>query len=284
VARSYTTRAFVDGKGLPLINAWCRAFNASTGALVETQYTGSSGTAAFTTLPEDVNVNICCIWGTNVVWLYNIFSATQDLLYLSVTEAVIGSLAVTDAKINDCSIGKLTAGNLTVTGTITTGKFVTGAAGTNRIEIDANYVAGYNSSNALQFYLQASDGKAYAGGGSVILDSVGAHIYGNAALVVRDTIVGGGAIGGYIGGGGGCGINITTTNSTKGVFISALGQYAYTSIAGLVVISANALKLPIKGANPSSPAECWCYYNSVFHRLFIHNGTDFQAVAWMSDL
>jgi len=165
VARSYTTRAFVDDKGLPLINAWCRAFNASTSALIETQYTGSTGTATFTTLPEDVNVNICCVWGTKVVWLYNIFSATQDLLYLSVTEAIISNLAVTaakianatitnaqianatitnaqianatilDANISTCSIGKLTAGNLAVTFTITTGSL---SASSGTVTIDSN--------------------------------------------------------------------------------------------------------------------------------------------------
>jgi hypothetical protein len=98
---------------------------------------------------------------------------------LAVTSGKIGDLAVTSSKINDCSITKLTAGNLTVTGTLTTGKWVTGAAGTNRIEIDANYVAGYNAANTLQFYLSAADGKAYAAGGGVILDASGITINGD---------------------------------------------------------------------------------------------------------
>jgi hypothetical protein len=101
---------------------------------------------------------------------------TAKIDSLAVTEAKIGALAVTDAKINTCSIGKLTAGNMTVTGTLTTGKWVTGAAGTNRIEIDANYVTGYNAANVKQFYLSASDGKAYAGAGAVILDSSGIKV------------------------------------------------------------------------------------------------------------
>jgi hypothetical protein len=63
---------------------------------------------------------------------------------------------------------------------MTTGKFVTGAAGSNRIEIDANYVAGYNAANVKQFYLSAADGSAHAGAGSVILDSSGITLDGSA--------------------------------------------------------------------------------------------------------
>lgn len=99
---------------------------------------------------------------------------------LAVTTAKIDNLAVTDAKINDCAIGKLTAGNLSVIGTLVSGgKFVTGVAGTNRIEITPTLIVGYDSSNVAQFYLQASDGKAYAGAGSVVLDSGGLKIYGS---------------------------------------------------------------------------------------------------------
>jgi hypothetical protein len=46
----------------------------------------------------------------------------------------------------------------------------------NRIEIDADEIAGYNSAGTKQFYLQASTGKAYAGGGAVTLDAGGITI------------------------------------------------------------------------------------------------------------
>jgi len=42
-----------------------------------------------------------------------------------------------------------------------------------RIQITADEIAGYNAAGTKQFYLQASDGKAYAGGGAVWLDSNG---------------------------------------------------------------------------------------------------------------
>ncbi len=92
---------------------------------------------------------------------------------LAVTEGKIGALAVTDAKISDCAIGKLTTGNLTATGTITTGKLQTAASPSARIEITAALIAGYSDATTKQFYLQASDGKAYAGGGNVVITSTG---------------------------------------------------------------------------------------------------------------
>ena len=214
MARSYTLRGLTAANGLALVNVWCRAYNATTDALVETAYTDSSGEASFTALPDDANVNICCIPGVKgdqVTWLYNVFSAAQDLSYgeiitqsaqvkdaiiinakigllavdtaqiadAAVENAKIANATILDAKISTCSIGKLTAGNLTVLGTITgSGGFQTAAAGNNRIVINTSYVAGYNSANALQFYLQASDGKAYAGAGSIVLDSGGIVVYG----------------------------------------------------------------------------------------------------------
>ncbi len=120
---------------------------------------------------------------------------TAKINSLAVTTAKIDTLAVTDAKIETLTVAKLTTGNFTAIGTITTGKLVTGAAGTNRIEMDASYVAGYNSSNVLQFYLSAADGKAYAGAGAVILDAGGVAIYGQLLKFYKDStyvgIVGG---------------------------------------------------------------------------------------------
>jgi hypothetical protein len=51
----------------------------------------------------------------------------------------------------------------------------------NRIEIDADEIAGYNSAGTRQFYLQASDGAAYAGGGAVRLNKDGLQIVADSA-------------------------------------------------------------------------------------------------------
>jgi hypothetical protein len=45
-----------------------------------------------------------------------------------------------------------------------------------RIEIDKDFIAGKTSSTVKEFYIQASTGKAYAGGGAVVLDSNGLTI------------------------------------------------------------------------------------------------------------
>ena len=104
---------------------------------------------------------------------------TLKIKDLAVTTAKITNLAVTDAKIETLTVSKLTTGNLTATGTITTGKLVTGAAGSDRIEITSSKIAGYNSSDVLQFYLDASNGVAYAGAGSVVLDQNGIELHGD---------------------------------------------------------------------------------------------------------
>jgi len=46
----------------------------------------------------------------------------------------------------------------------------------NRIVIDADRIAGYDDSDVLQFYLDAADGKAYAGAGTIELDADGITI------------------------------------------------------------------------------------------------------------
>jgi len=60
---------------------------------------------------------------------------------------------------------------------ITDGKFkIASSTSGNRIEIDADEIAGYDAAGTKQFYLQASNGKAYAGGGVVVLDEDGIAI------------------------------------------------------------------------------------------------------------
>jgi len=52
-----------------------------------------------------------------------------------------------------------------------------------RIEITPSEVAGFSSDNTKQFYLQASDGKAYAGAGAVVLDASGVIFNGPSRLI-----------------------------------------------------------------------------------------------------
>lgn len=106
----------------------------------------------------------------------NLEVKTANIDNLAITEAKIANLAVTNAKINSLAVDKLTAGNLQVTVTLVSGKFRTGASPNKRIEIDNTQIAGYSDAVTKQFYILASDGKAYAGGGSVVLDSTGIHI------------------------------------------------------------------------------------------------------------
>jgi len=58
------------------------------------------------------------------------------------------------------------------------GKLVTAASPDPRIEIDNALIAGYSDATTKQFYLQATDGKAYAAGGKVILDAAGITMVG----------------------------------------------------------------------------------------------------------
>jgi len=119
--------------------------------------------------------------GLNLDWanIKNAVIKTADIENLAVTTAKINTLAVTDAKIESLSISKLTVGNLDVVGTLTSnGKFVTAASPNPRIEITPTLIAGYSDATTKQFYLSATDGKAYAGAGNIILDSTALKIYG----------------------------------------------------------------------------------------------------------
>lgn len=61
--------------------------------------------------------------------------------------------------------------NLDITGTIKTG-----ASPNARIEITSTQIAGYSSGNVRQFYINAADGKAYAGGDAVTIDASGVTV------------------------------------------------------------------------------------------------------------
>lgn len=64
----------------------------------------------------------------------------------------------------------------------------TATAGNARIEIDNLRVAGYDGLNELQFELRASDGRAYAGAGSVRLDADGLQIVSDGPVAPTERI------------------------------------------------------------------------------------------------
>jgi hypothetical protein len=187
-----------------------------------------------------------------------------------ITTARIADLAVTNAKIESCAIDKLTAGNITVQALLGTGGSIASAASGTRITITPSEIAGYNGATK-QFYLLASDGKAYAGAGNVVIDSSGITITSpsgtTAALTIKDE---NGTIVGSIYGGG----NIyylaaatgkaLTISSTSGVYIGSSG-------AG-VILQSWWLVFPSLGGDPSTTATGAAYYNYSTHKLRIYNG------------
>jgi hypothetical protein len=65
-------------------------------------------------------------------------------------------------------------------------RIASSTAGT-RIEITSDMIAGYSDATTKEFYLQASDGKAYAGGGAVVLDAAGISAYNGSSRTFRVT-------------------------------------------------------------------------------------------------
>ncbi len=93
----------------------------------------------------------------------------------------------------------------------------------NRIEMDAEEIAGYDSGGTKQFYLQASDGKAMCGAGAVTLDANGIRMVGTGLVddprrvLFQDDTSGARTLG-WVGagwGGGGSDPNITWLVATR---------------------------------------------------------------------
>lgn len=76
-------------------------------------------------------------------------------------------ISVTQLSALSANMGSITAG------TITGGTIRTAASPSARIEMNTSFLAGYSDATTKQFYLDASNGKAYAGGGNSILDANG---------------------------------------------------------------------------------------------------------------
>ena len=208
MARSFTLGNLSDDKGLTLSNVRCVAYRLDTHTEVETQFTDINGDATFSALPDsvdciifvyhhqkadryyseanvgvgeaaaDVNGHTTTIDGGKITTN----TIETDRLIADFIEVGGGATDINDhttkisgTKIVTSSIeaNKMKTSSLTVA-TITladSGKFVTGASGTNRIEITSSTIAGINSSNVTQFEIKASDGKAYFGAGSCVLDA-----------------------------------------------------------------------------------------------------------------
>jgi hypothetical protein len=293
MARSYTLRNQVDNNGLALVNVWCRAFNADSGTLVETQYTDSTGSCTFEELPDDDNVNVCVVWGTNVKWFYNIFSAGQDILYNSLTvdhiDATSITLGVLTGDLDDIddgsSYGKLlltdiSSGHIQLTSNASfSGKWYSSSG----VSIDAS--SGINiwgTSNALttrateagtiQCYV-GSDGKLYAGAGAVWLDSTGITLKSSSDvsyLNVKDNnnyLVG--KIYGYSS-------NLIINGNSYAITIGSTGNYVYLGNAQL----SSWTRLGNKTSDPSSPLAGCIYYDSVNNLVKIYNGSVWKTVTW----
>lgn len=69
MARSFTYKGFKDTKGRVLIGVTVEAYDASSGALLETVETDSNGDAAFTALPDAEEADLKFIWGNEVQWI-----------------------------------------------------------------------------------------------------------------------------------------------------------------------------------------------------------------------
>ncbi len=103
-----------------------------------------------------------------------IINGTDQITAQSVVAANIAAGAVTADKISVTNLSAISAnlGSITA-GTITGGLIRTAASGA-RVQIDATSLAGYGTDGVTkQFYLDANDGKAYAGGGNITLDNNG---------------------------------------------------------------------------------------------------------------
>jgi len=85
-----------DDKGRPIACAWCRAFRNDTQAEVETQYTGASGNATFTTLPDNIDCYIIALWSNKAKYFFS--------------EATIGTTEIDDLAI---TTDKIAAGAIT---------------------------------------------------------------------------------------------------------------------------------------------------------------------------
>ena len=104
MSRSFTVN-LVDDKGRTIADAWARAFRDDTQVEVETRYTDATGCATFTTLPENVDCSILCLWGRQSQYFFSEATiGTTEIDDLAITTDKIDAAAITTAKVADGSI------------------------------------------------------------------------------------------------------------------------------------------------------------------------------------
>jgi hypothetical protein len=140
--------------------------------------TGSSWTAVVPTTDLSGQITTTQIADNAITTpkLYAGAVTTEKLAAGSVTSDILAANSVTAGKIAAGAVGttQLTADWITGKKFRTSGR-ASGGAG---IEIDDSSIRGYSDATTVQFYLSASDGKAYAGGGNVILYNGGILVVG----------------------------------------------------------------------------------------------------------
>lgn len=102
-----------------------------------------------------------------------VFITADNVAVNTLTFNEIAGNTITAAEMNIGTLSSLTA-NM---GTLTAGTIQTDVAGNDRVVINiADGIRGIDAANVVQFQLDPSDGKAYAGAGAVILDEDGVTI------------------------------------------------------------------------------------------------------------
>lgn len=101
----------------------------------------------------------------------------------AIETAKLDAGAVTAAKMTVAQLSAISADMGSITAGTVTGATVRTASGNPRLEMNSTELAGYDSNGVKQFYLQSGDGKAYAGGGAVVIDSGGIAVVGTSKLI-----------------------------------------------------------------------------------------------------
>jgi len=204
---------------------------------------------------------------------------TAKINDLAVTTAKIENLAVTDAKINTLAVSKLTAGTMTADVTIAN-TFKTAASPNQRIEITSSMIAGYSDATTKQFYLQASDGKAYCAAGGIVFDSLGMAMKGSVAQIgIYGTTTPTVAVGYISNGGGDNTLTISTNNADGRVSIYAK---KYVTITAELEISLNSELVTLPNSTSAVTSESDLRYDSTNHLIKYHNGTAEKTIATTS--
>jgi hypothetical protein len=104
--------------------------------------------------------------GTDVSWAGANTSLTAAGVFTASSAVITGQITATSGSLSGLSV----SGLLTLSGS---GKLITAASPAARIELSTTELAGYSDATTRQFYISATDGKAYAGGDKVTLGASG---------------------------------------------------------------------------------------------------------------